>query len=210
METLKMKFNHPYREAGEKCARKAMAREDYDPVALFRWGNMMASAVLAMLEAAEAEFGEAGQKAMIKALVDIGRDVGRQMMEGVEAPDDVTPIEFISSFASWINREIYASPEDPRIESEDHASFDILWCPHQDSYKPFDCRVQRYLVQGMIEACREKFTGNDFQVKVVRTIPAGADVCTFEIWRKRPGEKDDWEIYSDSLAKKALEKAGKK
>jgi hypothetical protein len=124
----------------------------------------------------------------------------------VEKPSGVEPIEMISAFASWINREIYASPEDPRIKDADHCSFDILWCPHQDSYRAFDCRVQRYLVQGMIVAMREKFPQADFQVRFTQTIPAGGKVCSFEISRKKPGEKDDWENYSGLLAKKALEK----
>ncbi len=208
MQTLKMKFSYPFQAAGERCRREALDREDYDPVSLFRWGNMMGTAVLRMLKAAEREFGDAGQAAMIEALVEVGRDVGRQMLEGVAAPADVEPVEFISAFASWINREIYASPEDPRIADAEHCSFDILWCPHQDSYRAFDCRVQRYLVQGMIEAAREKFSGMDFQVKVVKTIPSGSPVCTFELARKKPGEKDDWEQYSASLAKKALQRTG--
>jgi hypothetical protein len=208
MQTLRVKFNYPFKQAGDRCREQALARGDYDPVALFRWGNMLGMSVLRMLEAAEAAFGEAGQKAMIEALVTVGREVGRQMLEGVEVPSGVAPIEFVSAFASWINREIYASPEEPRIEDDDHCSFDILWCPHQDSYKAFDCRVQRYLVQGMVEACREKFPQMDFQIKVVQTIPAGAQVCTFELWRKKPGEKDAWSAYSDSLARKALERKG--
>jgi hypothetical protein len=209
MQTLKMKFSYPFQDAGERCKREALSREDYDPAALFRWGNMLGLAVLKMLKAAEREFGEAGQAAMIEALVEVGREVGRQMLDNVVVPPDVEPIEFISAYASWINREIYASPEDPRIEDPGHCSFDILWCPHQDSYRAFDCRVQRYLVQGMIEAAREKFSGLDFQVKVVKTIPSGSPVCTFELWQKKPGDKDDWENYSASLAKKALQKSGK-
>jgi hypothetical protein len=204
MQTLKMKFNYPYAEASEKCRKEALSREDYDPSALFRWGNMLGMAVLGMLQAAERSFGEAGQEAMVGALVEVGRDVGRQMLAGIEVPPEVSPIEFISAYASMINREVYASPEAPRIEDEDHCSFDILWCPHQDSYRPFDCRVQRYLVQGMMEAAREKFPGQSFQVKVKCTIPAGAPVCKFELWRKRAGEKDDWEAYSRRLAEKAL------
>ena len=207
MQTLKMKFNYPFAAAGEKCKREALSRDDYDPVSLFRWGNMLGMSVLRMLQAAEREFGEAGQKAMIAALAEVGREVGRQMLAEVVIPSDAEPIEVISAFASWINREIYASPEAPRIEDADRCSFDILWCPHQDSYRAFDCRVQRYLVQGMIEAMREKFPGHDFQVKFQKTIPAGAPVCAFEIWRRRPGQKDDWEKYSEALAKKALEKS---
>jgi len=204
MQTLKMKFNYPFDLAGKRCEREALSLPDYDPASLFRWGNMMAMAVIGMLRAAERELGEPGQKAMIGALVEVGREVGRQSLEGVEVPADIEPIEFISAFCSWINREIYASPEDPRIDSEDRCSFDILWCPHQDSYKAFDCRAQRYLVQGMIEACREKFPGMDFHVAVRSTIPAGASTCLFEVWRKKPGEPDEWEKYSDDLAKRAL------
>lgn len=210
METLKVKFSYPFAEAGERLKREALSRLDYDPVALFRWGNMLGLAVLRMLEAAERELGEAGQRAMIGALVEVGREVGRQMLAQVEAPAGTEAIEFISAYASMINREVYASPEVPRIEDAEHCSFDILWCPHQDSYKAFDCRVQRYLVQGMIEAAREKFPGMDFNLRVKGTIPAGAPVCTFEIYRRRPGEPDDWEIYSGTLAKKALEHAQQK
>ena len=210
METLKMKFNYPWDEAGRRCAREALSRPDYDPTSLFRWGNMLAMAVLAMLSAAERELGEAGPRAMIDALTEVGRDVGRQILEGIAIPDGVAPIEFISAYASWINREIYASPEEPRIDGKDHCSFDILWCPHQASYRPFDCRVQRYLVQGMIDAVRERFPEMDFQVNVTATIPAGSPVCTFDLSQKRPGEPDKWEAYSASLAKKALEKTGER
>lgn len=155
METLKMKFNYPYKEAGQRCAREALSRDDYDPTSLFRWGNMLAMSVLRMLQAAERTFGSAGQTAMTGVLEEVGRDIGRQILEGVDMPKGIQPIEFMSAYASWINREIYASPEVPRIDGEDHCSFDILWCPHQESYRAFDCRVQRYLVQGMIDAVRE-------------------------------------------------------
>jgi len=210
METLRVKFNYPFRTAGERCKKEALARKDYDPASLFRWGNMLGMAVLRMLENAERELGAPGQKAMVQALVEVGREVGRQMLMGIEPAEGIAPIEFISAFASWINREIYASPEEPRIQDSDHCSFDILWCPHQDSYQAFDCRVQRYLVQGMMEAAREKFPQMDFQIRVVQTIPAGGKVCTFEIQRKKPGEKDKWESYSEGLAQKALERIKKK
>jgi predicted hydrocarbon binding protein len=210
MQTQRVKFNYPFREAGEECRREAISRKDYDPVSLFRWGNMLGMAVLKMLEYAERELGQAGQKTMINALIEVGKDIGRQMLEEIDELPDVKPIEFVSAFASWINREIYASLEEPRIEDEEHCSFDILFCPHQRSYKAFDCRVQRYLVQGMIDALREKFPEMDFQVKAIKTIPASADVCRFEIRRKKPGEKDEWELYSDVLARKALERANQK
>ena len=63
------------------------------------------------------------------------------------------------------------------------ATFDILWCPHQDHYEAFDCRVQRYFVQGMIDAGQEFARGHAgapgfaFEVRVDSTIPAGAPTC---------------------------------
>ena len=210
MQTLRLKFNYPFKTASERCKKEALSRADYDPSALFRWGNMMAMAVIDLLKAVETEFGERGQEVMIKTLIELGREIGSQMLSGIEIPKDIEQIEFISAYASWINKEVYASPEQPWIIDESACGFDILWCPHQDSYKAFDCRVQRYLVQGMISSLREKFPESDFQVKFVQTIPAGAKTCRFEIKRKKPGEKDDWEAYSGILEKKALERAKKK
>ena len=64
---------------------------------------MLALSVIGMLKAAEREFGEAGQKAMIQAMVDVGKEMGRQMLEGIdEMPGDMEPIEFISAFASAV------------------------------------------------------------------------------------------------------------
>jgi len=72
------------------------------------------------------------------------------------------------------------------------ASFDILWCPHQDHYGAFDCRVQRYFVQGMIDAAgaaaglTEEEGRNYFQVFFTSTIPAGAKTCCFQLRRGTP------------------------
>jgi hypothetical protein len=35
------------------------------------------------------------------------------------------------------------------LRSENRCAFDILWCPHQDRYTAFDCRIQRFFVEGM-------------------------------------------------------------
>ena len=94
--------------------------------------------------------------------------------------------EFISFYATVINRIVYASLEAPRIDGPDQVSFDILWCPHQDHYQAFDCRVQRYFVQGMIDAMREFGQEHDFDVRFDSTIPAGAPTCHFTMWRIAP------------------------
>ena len=90
-------------------------------------------------------------------------------------------------------------------------SFDILWCPHQDHYKAFDCRVQRYFVQGMIDAMREFGSQHGFDVRFDSTIPAGAPTCHFTMWRRSEDEaaSSDWQTYTAQIDKKALEIAAR-
>lgn len=72
-------------------------------------------------------------------------------------------------------------------------------------YKAFDCRVQRYLVQGIIDAFRDSgVMSTDFQIEFKSTIPAGAETCLFVVKEKQEGEEDKWENYSRVLAQKAL------
>ena len=104
------------------------------------------------------------------------------------------------------NRRIaYASLEDPKIDSDSQASFDILWCPHQDTYQAFDCCVQRYFVQGMVDAYRGHTNREGFGVRFDCAIPAGAPTCHFTMWKAEPGEKEAWEEYTRKLEAKALE-----
>ena len=132
-----------------------LAKTDFDPATLWQWGTMQAMALIGVLKAAEAQFGEEGQKMVCDALRDIGLDVGRQILDGVELPPEITEAEFVSFYATVINRIAYASLEEPQIDGDGQVTFDIVWCPHQDHYGAFDCRVQRYFVQGMIDAARE-------------------------------------------------------
>lgn len=75
--------------------------------------------------------------------------------------------------------------------------------PHQDMYKPFDCRVQRYLVGGMLNYLHEKI-GPNFDLEFKWIIPAGAETCRFRIWKRKEREEDHWEEYSEKLAQRAL------
>ncbi len=139
------RFNQPYAKGLKRLKEEVLAKTDFDPATLWQWGTMQAMALIELLKACEAEFGEAGQRTVYGALQRVGFDVGRQILEGVTLPPDLTPAEFISFYATVVNRIAYASLEAPRIDAEDKATFDILWCPHQDHYEAFDCRVQRYL-----------------------------------------------------------------
>jgi hypothetical protein len=166
--------------------------------------------VIQILKDCEQEFGERGQQVVNKSLRKIGHDVGSQLFAGVPKPEGLSEAEIVSFFTTLVNRIVYASLEDPRIDAEDRISFDILWCPHQDQYSAFDCRVQRYLVQGMLDAVQEKgWVSPDWQVKFTCTIPSGARVCTFILWKASGAEKAEWESYTKKLEQKALEKHSK-
>ena len=202
----KMKPNQPFAGAVEKLRRDALARPDYDPSQLFVWGQMMAVSLLEMLKAVEARFGSEGQRVCCDALVEVGRRLAQEGLDGVEIPADVSSTEAISLFATWINEQLYASVEKPRIDGPDAASFDILWCPHEDVYGPFDCRIQRYLVEGLMRGAREKL-GDSFQgfdVSCDSTMPAGAPTCHFRIWRTTADASDAWVAYSRQLEERAL------
>ncbi|MFX0136660.1 MAG: L-2-amino-thiazoline-4-carboxylic acid hydrolase [Candidatus Hodarchaeota archaeon] len=202
----KIKFGEPFRDALDQFREDALPRGDFDPTSLLQFGLFMSMAVINILKENEARFGVEGQKAVNDALIKTGYDVGKQITENVEVPSDVTDIELMSFLATIINTQAWTSIEDPIIENKDKCSFNILWCPLQDVYSAFDCRVQRYLVQGIINSFRDHFMESEFQVEFKSTIPAGADYCRFVIERKKPGEQDKWETYSRLLERKALKR----
>lgn len=203
----RFKFNFPYAAGLRRLREEVLAKTDFDPGVLWVWGTMQAMAVIRVLKDCEREFGEEGQRVVAGALRAVGYEVGRQMMEGLERPEGVSDAELASFFATAVNRVAYASLEEPRIDSEDEVSFDILWCPHQDCYSAFDCRVQRYFVQGMLDAAKEKGLLEGWQVRFTQTIPAGAETCRFVIRRASEGEASEWESYSRLLEARALELA---
>lgn len=203
----RFRFNFPYREGLERLREEILEKTDYDPSVLWIWGTMQAMAVIGTLKACEREFGAEGQRVVKEALVEVGRDVGRQMMDDLERPEGLSDAELASFFATVVNCIAYASLEEPSIDSENEVSFHILWCPHQDCYGAFDCRVQRYFVQGMLEAAREKGLLTDWQIRFTQTIPAGAETCRFVLWRA-PGEDGrQWERDSELLEERALRMA---
>ena len=180
-------FNQPYAAGLKRLKEEVLAKTDFDPATLWQWGTMQAMAVIQILKDCEAAFGKDGQDVVYGALRKIGHDVGRQVCEGCTRPAELSDAEYISYFTTVINRIAYASLEAPRIENENTASFDILWCPHQDTYKAFDCRVQRYFVQGMIEAFQEHAHASGFDIRFDSTIPAGGPTCHFTMWRATDG-----------------------
>lgn len=190
----------------ETMRKKALSAPDYDPARLFKWGQMMALAVARMMDAAEERLGQEAQKVLTGALVDLGKEIGREVLEGLQIEPGVSEIEAVSAFITYVNEEIWASPEVPQVIDERTCVCDVIWCPHQDHYRAFDCRVQRYIVQGLLEALEER-TGMRVDARFTQLIPKGAETCRFEIWKLGPNEAREWTSYSEQLANRALERA---
>jgi len=112
------KFNFPYARGLERLREEVLTGGDFDPGVLWIWGTMQAMAVIRILKACEREFGARGQEVVNEALREVGLDVGRQMLEGFERPQEMSDAELASFFATVINCIAYASLEDPSIESE--------------------------------------------------------------------------------------------
>lgn len=176
-------FQQPYAKGLARLKDEVLAKTDFDPATLWQWGTMQALAVIEVLKTCERAFGREGQTVVYDALRRVGLDIGRQVLAGVTKPKEMSDTEFMSYYATVINRIVYASLEAPAIDGPDQASFDILWCPHQDHYGAFDCRVQRYFVQGMLDALAELGIESHFEVRFDSTIPAGASTCHFTMWR---------------------------
>ncbi len=201
-----VKLGTPYEKAVENFRRAIEGREDFDPAVLFVWGTMQAKAVLNILKAAEEMFGEAGQEMVRKAINKAGHEAAEGLLKNSTFPEGLSDMELVSFIVTGINCVLYASLERPWITSESRSEFDILWCPHQDIYTAFDCRVQRYFVEGMIEAMEANGLGRAIPL-VDKLIPKGADCCHFSVDRvQADGAKNPWHTYSEELEKRALEK----
>ena len=67
--------------------------------------------------------------------------------------------------------------------------------------------MQRYFVQGMIDAAQE-FAGRfGFEVRFDSTIPSGAKTCHFTMWKATGEEKEEWGQYTKLLEAKALDRS---
>jgi hypothetical protein len=202
----KIEFKEPYKKATDRFRKEVLSRPDFDPVTLFQFSIFMAKSVLQMLEDVEENFGPEGQKVCNEALIKVGRDMAEQMFQGLEIPPGIPIIELVSFIGTIINTVSWTSIEEPRIIDDEKCEFDIIWCPLEDEYTAFDCRIQRYLVQGILDRVREMYPYADFNIEFVSTIPAGGKTCKFIIARRQKGEPDKWELYSEMLEKRALKR----
>ena len=200
-----VQLSRHFARSTSKLREAALSRKDYDPARLFKWGQMMALAVVRMMERTEKAFGPKGQEIMNAVLVDLGREIGREVLKNYALAPGTKEIEAISKFVTYVNEEVWASPEIPKILGDSECLCDVLWCPHQDHYRPFDCRVQRYIVQGLLEAFQEK-TGIVVDARFTQIIPKGAETCRFEVRILPRGKAREWTQYSSELADRALKR----
>jgi hypothetical protein len=203
------RFNQPFAAGLKRLREDVLAKTDFDPAVLWQWGTVQALAVLELLKDVEARFGAEGQALARESLRKIGYETARQILAGVQRPAGISDGEYVSYFVTVINRILYASLERPVVEGERAASFDILWCPHQDTYGAFDCRVQRYFVVGILEAFRDLSGIRGLQVRFDCTIPAGAPTCHFSMWLG-DGDESQWLHDTAEIEAKALRIAAAK
>lgn len=201
-----MKEDNPLSQPEKGFTRRALNKGGYDPRSVLRWGQMMAISLLEVVKAVERRFGEEGQEVCTEALVNVGRQVGKDILETATIPEGLSEIEKISFLASWVNRNAYASPDVPKIVSDRECTFDILWCPHQDIYTARDCRIQRHIVEGILDS----FNAKDYNIEVTKLIPMGDDTCHFRIWKKEKDEEDVWRTRSRVLAKRETQEKKQK
>ena len=140
------KLGEPFKEALNRFRTEVLPRDDFDPTSLLQFGLFLSMAVINILKEAEKKLGKEGQEVMINALLKTGYSMGNQILHDIRLPLEISDIELMSFLATIVNTQAWTSVEAPLIDSDDRCSFDIIWCPLQDVYKAFDCRVQRYLV----------------------------------------------------------------
>lgn len=206
----KVDLGLPYQKAVANFRAACQGRVDFDPAVVFVWGTMQAMAVLNVLKAVEGAFGAAGQDVVRQAINQSGYRAAQEMMENSSFPEGLGEAELGSFVTTAINTVLYASLERPWIAGEKRYEFDILWCPHQDMYTAFDCRVQRYFVEGMLDAMEDAGLPRSLPV-VDKLIPHGDEHCHFfvQLLEDKQGV-NPWRDYSDQLARRALERLGQK
>ena len=206
----RFEFNQPYEKGLKRLKEEVLGKTNYDPATLWQWGTMQAMAVLEILKSAERQFGREGQQMVFEAMKRVGYDIAEQILRGTKIPEDMPLREWVSFFLSIGNRIVYASLEVPEIVDENNLNFHIDWCPHQDNYRAFDCRVQRYFVQGMIEAAREFTASQGFEeehwnMEFRASIPAGSETCFFVLGKADEERIKKWSAYTKQLEEKAIE-----
>ena len=100
----KFEFNQPYAKGLKRLKEKILGHTNFDAATLWQWGTMQAMALIDILKSAEKKFGAEGQELVLESLRRVGHDIGRQIVDGTRIDDEISTEEFISFFASVVNR----------------------------------------------------------------------------------------------------------
>lgn len=203
----KLPLNWPFPKAVETVRQKALSRPDFDPASLVVWGQMQAVTMLELVKAIERHFGAEGQEICRQIFNKVGRDVANQMLDGVKLPDDLSDIELNSLFYTWVNEVVFCSVEEPSVAGPDDCSFHIIYCPYEDYYGKFDCRINRYFVEGILEVAEERMGHDKLHLIFDYSMQQGRPTCHFHTVRKQAGDPDYWREYGEQLQAKALARA---
>src|SRR3989304_3599604 len=107
-------FNPPYKHGLSRLQEEVLSKTNFDPSTLWEWGTMQAMAVIEILKTVEKKFGRQGQQVVLESLYRVGYDVGRQATEGMSIPEDMTTAEWMSFYATVMNRLPSCSPGAPQ------------------------------------------------------------------------------------------------
>lgn len=202
---------------------------EFEPISVLKWGQIMATILLNTVKAVEKKFGRKGQRICKNVSFNYGVQLGQESSKFLkpllpEKIDESNQVETWLNILSWMNRNIYASPDAVKLINKDEGYFDIIWCPHQDIYSARDCRIQRWVVSGFMtgvisslhDILQERYSGADFSnflnmnVEVTELIPKGAKTCHFRVWKRKKGEDQVWEKYSKHLEDREMKDLEKK
>ncbi len=216
-------------EIEQKFLKDIKDDAEFEPISVLKWGQIMATILLNTIKAVEKKFGKKGQRICKNVSFDYGMKLGQESSKYLkpllpEKIDEKNQVETWLKILSWMNRNIYASPDSVKLVNKDEGYFDIIWCPHQDIYSARDCRIQRWVVSGFMagvisslqDVLKERYSGADFSnflnmnVEVTELIPKGAETCHFKVWKRKPGEDQVWEKYSKKLEDREMKELGKK
>ena len=94
-----MKEDNPLSQPEKGFTRRALNKGGYDPRSVLRWGQMMATSLLEVVKAVERRFGEEGQSVCFETLVNVGRQIGKDILKVATIPEGLSEIEKISFLA---------------------------------------------------------------------------------------------------------------
>ena len=113
------KFNQPYAKGLERLNDEVLAKTDFDPATLWQWGTMQAMALVGVLEGGRGEVRRTeGRRWSATRCARSGSTSAGRSSTASSCRRSITEAEFTSFYATVINRIVYASLEEPKIDGD--------------------------------------------------------------------------------------------